>query len=371
MRILVVSHAYVERDNHKKLQILSSHKDLEVGLIYPKKWRTWHGENKVESSKLRVESSYREFTLDTFFSGDGGKYFYNPIQLIISVVKFRPDLIYLEEEPFSFVSCQLSVVSWFLRIKLIFFTWENLDLPLGNLRSFIEKITFKAASKAVAGNLEAAERLKKKGFLKPTTVIPQFGVDTEAFCPDPFARPRLANGVVLGFVGRPTLTKGIDTLLEALSKLPEKYKLLWVTSSVLIPSVITDQIIRYLGLERRVRIERNVPHDKLVDYYRQMDIYVLPSRTTPTWKEQFGRTLIEAMACGVPVLGSSSGAIPEVIGNAGLIFKEGDSENLAKILGEMTSPAQREKLIESGIKRVMDNFTYSKIDSDLYEFISQ
>ena len=51
---------------------------------------------------------------------------------------------------------------------------------------------------------------------------------------------------------------------------------------------------------------------------------MLPSLTTASWKEQFGRVLVEAQACGIPVLGSNSGAIPEVIGDAGIVFPEND-----------------------------------------------
>ena len=60
-----------------------------------------------------------------------------------------------------------------------------------------------------------------------------------------------------------------------------------------------------------------------------MDVSVLPSLTRPNWKEQFGRTLAEAMSCETPVIGSDSGEIPHVIGDAGLIFKEGDAQALA------------------------------------------
>jgi glycosyltransferase involved in cell wall biosynthesis len=62
------------------------------------------------------------------------------------------------------------------------------------------------------------------------------------------------------------------------------------------------------------------------------DVLALPSLTRSTWKEQYGRVIGEAMACGLPVVGSDSGAIPEVIGNAGLVVKEGDAGALASAI---------------------------------------
>ena len=372
MRILVISHAYAERANHKKLEVFSSFPNLEVGLIFPRIWRTWHGEDKeVQKSKIKKQKSYCEFPIDTYFSGDGGKYLYKPIQLIGSIISFKPDVVYVEEEPFSFVSCQLSAVSWLLRTKLVFFTWENLDLPLGKLRDFIEKFTFMTAHSAVAGNVEVVERLKKRGFQKLVEVIPQFGVDTELFHEIPsLSSERPEKVFTVGFVGRPSMAKGVDVLMKAVSLLPFEYQLLIVTSSRDVPQEFLD-LAYSLGISERVKYKTSVPHTELPIYFYQMDVFVLPSRTTKTWKEQFGRTLIEAMACGVPVVGSSSGAIPEVIGKAGLVFNEGDHDDLRRKLEISSETQQKEKLIVSGLKRVTEHYTYSKICQNLYEFLSR
>ena len=367
MKILFVSHAYVERANHRKLELLSKNEDLKVGVVYPSFWKTWHGEEKrSQNSEHRTQNSYAEFPLDPFFSGNWGRYIYNPIQLIISILNFRPDIVHLEEEPFTPVAFQVALLSIILRFRLTFFTWENIvDLNLGWRRKVMEVFVFRTAVGGLAGTNGAKERLVKRGFDRQIEVIPQFGVDSDLFYPS--IRPRLANVVVVGFVGRPTLDKGIDVLFRALSKLPEKYQLLWVTSSPSIPPVIRDQI-RSLGLEYRVRIETNIPHEKLSEYYHQMDIFVLPSRTTYTWKEQFGRTLVEAMASGVPVVGSSSGAIPEVVGEAGLIFKEEDATVLANILDSLADPKERDRLREKGLRRVFESYSLERIVESLYKF---
>ena len=88
----------------------------------------------------------------------------------------------------------------------------------------------------------------------------------------------------------------------------------------------------------------------------------MPSRTRPNWKEQFGRVIIEAMACGVPVIGSDSGEIPHVIGDAGLVFSEGDAGGLRDHLARLQAePGLAEALGELGRQRVLEHFTQASI----------
>jgi glycosyltransferase involved in cell wall biosynthesis len=99
-------------------------------------------------------------------------------------------------------------------------------------------------------------------------------------------------------------------------------------------------------------------------YLNGLDVLVLPSRTRPNWKEQFGRVLIEAMACGVPVIGSDCGEIPGVIGDAGLIFREGSVAELAARLACLQAdPALRVQLQRKGRQRVLERYTQKHIAS--------
>jgi len=104
------------------------------------------------------------------------------------------------------------------------------------------------------------------------------------------------------------------------------------------------------------------------DYYNQLDALVLPSLTRPNWKEQFGRVLVEAMACGVPVVGSDSGEIPNVIGEAGMIFAEGDVWALrARLSRLMADPALREELARKGRERVLAHYTQAQVAAETYQ----
>lgn len=117
-----------------------------------------------------------------------------------------------------------------------------------------------------------------------------------------------------------------------------------------------------LGIAEQVDFIGQIPSTDMPAQYAEIDTLVLPSLTRPNWKEQFGRVLVEAMACALPVIGSNSGAIPGVIGNGGLVFPEGDVAALAKHLYDLQTKADlRELLGEQGRKRFLDHFTHEKI----------
>ena len=100
--------------------------------------------------------------------------------------------------------------------------------------------------------------------------------------------------------------------------------------------------------------------------YHEIDVLAVPSLTTPTWKEQFGpRATIEAMASGIPVVGSDSGAIPNVIGDVGLVVPEGDVDALAAALYLLRNdPEMRRDLGERGRERVLAYYTHAQIAAE-------
>ena len=103
-------------------------------------------------------------------------------------------------------------------------------------------------------------------------------------------------------------------------------------------------------------------------YYRQLDVLVVPSRTRSNWKEQFGRVAVEAMACGVPVVGSDSGEIPHVLGDAGLVFVEDDAAALRAHLARLMQDAGLQaELARRGRRRVLEHYTQARVAADTYE----
>ena len=123
-----------------------------------------------------------------------------------------------------------------------------------------------------------------------------------------------------------------------------------------------------MSLSRSTRLLPGVPHSDVPDLLAAIDVLTLPSRTLPRSKEQFGRVLIEGMAAGCVVIGSDSGAIPEVIGDAGLVFPENDVEGLAaalrRVLGD---PGLAASLRAAGRRRVKERYTWDAVAARIVE----
>lgn len=141
----------------------------------------------------------------------------------------------------------------------------------------------------------------------------------------------------VGYFGRLTPEKGLHLLLEALAQLQDLQWSFLVDHFSDYQTDYTRELqakIETLGLRSRV-VYFDAKHDEMPDYMNAADIVVLPSLSTPKWKEQYGRVLPEAMACGKVVVGSDSGAIPELVSAYGHIFSEGNVNALAATLRDL------------------------------------
>jgi glycosyltransferase involved in cell wall biosynthesis len=209
---------------------------------------------------------------------------------------------------------------------------------------------------ALVGTESAAAVWRSKGYSGRLAVIPQFGVDPEIF----FPKKKSGAGVCISYIGRLVHDKGVDLLLRALASLDDGWHLEIVGGG---PE--EDQLRALageLGLAEKVTFRGQVPSLEMPAHYQKVDILVIPSRTLPNWKEQFGRVIVEAMASGVAVIGSDSGAIPDVIGDAGLVFHEDDAADLRQKLRHLVNdPAARQSLAEKGRARVLESFTQQQV----------
>jgi glycosyltransferase involved in cell wall biosynthesis len=174
------------------------------------------------------------------------------------------------------------------------------------------------------------------------------------------ARRPSQNEMVIGYIGRLVPEKGIDVLLRAAAQLQGPRELRILGSGPERDRL--EKMAQWLGILPRVSFDLPIPSTRMPYYYSGLDVLVLPSRTRTNWKEQFGRVLIEAMACRVVAVGARCGAIPEVIGDAGLTFTEGDPADLRTQLQRLLdAPSLRQELAEKGRQRVLDCYTQSQV----------
>jgi len=182
--------------------------------------------------------------------------------------------------------------------------------------------------------------MEAQGFVGRATQIP-LGFDPALFhpqSPEKIAATRARLGLrsrTVAYFGRLMPEKGLHLLLAALEPLKDlSWQLLLDRFSDYDNPEYTAKLKEQLaarGLNERL-VFFDAKHAEMPDYMNAADVVVLPSISTPKWKEQYGRVLPEAMACGKIVVGSDSGAIPELIGEGGLIFPEGNVAALSATL---------------------------------------
>jgi glycosyltransferase involved in cell wall biosynthesis len=363
MRVAIVSHTYVVGSNRGKVYELNGHDGIDVLLVVPKRWKNRDINHVIQADPLQ-EARHRSAIVRAWPVSFGSLVTYAPVVLYRILREFRPNVIYVEEEPWSLAALELSVLSAILRTRLVFFTWDNLGTGLPLLQRFIRALVLKRADGAVTGNQEAKRLLLQNQFRKPIAVIPQLGVDPGLFSAIP---ERTDHDFVIGYIGRLVLQKGIMLLIEAAARVPG-VRLLIVGRGPVEQELV--ERTGSLGLDGRFELCTGVAHHRVPEYLRRMDALVLPSLTTRSWKEQFGHVLIEAMACGIPVIGTDSGAIPEVIENAGIVVKEGNVDELASALQRLKDdPTLRNALRTRGLAKVELEYTNRVVAIKLAHFL--
>lgn len=192
-------------------------------------------------------------------------------------------------------------------------------------------------------------------------VIPN-GVDVNRFSPENKTENRNEKSIIL-YMGRLVPKKGIHILIRAMKNVLKKYPdaLLLIGGKGKMKTFL-NSYANTLGLKDNVRFLGYVPDNMLPSLYASSDVFVLPSITA----ESFGITLLEAMATGTPVIGSSVGGIPEVIGDCGLIIEPGNPKKLSDaVITLLDDENLREKLGRKGRKMVEEKYSWDIVGKNI------
>ena len=354
MRVFMISKACLVGVYQRKLEEIARFPDVELMVAVPP---SWHDGSRVVRLERAHTTGYELVVEPIALSGNFHAHFYPRLGRRMGA--FTPDVVHVDEEPYNFATFHALRMAKRAGARVLWFTWQNLNRSYPLPFRLIERYNLRHADYAIAGSAGAAEVWREKGYAGPLAVIPQFGVDPGIFAPRPGERDP-ARGFLVGYVGRLVPEKGVDLLLEAVAGMDGVWRLAIVGTGPERDRL--GELARYLGLADRVSFEGELPSVRMPVFYRELDVLVVPSRSRPNWVEQFGRVLIEAMACGVPVLGSDCGEIPNVVGQAGLIFPEGDTEALrAHLVRLMRDRDLRAVLARRGRERVLAHFTQAQI----------
>ncbi|HET7221146.1 MAG TPA: glycosyltransferase family 4 protein [Vicinamibacterales bacterium] len=272
------------------------------------------------------------------------------------------DVVHVWEEPYVAACAQIASLAP-AGATVIPATFQNIVKTYPPPFGYFERRVMQRAAGWVAfgETVHAAQRSKPFYASKPSRIIPP-GVDVVRYRPDSRARRDIRVGLgwddsipVVGYLGRFVPEKGLSLLMRALKALETPWRALFIGGG----SMETD-LRAFAGRHPgRVQVLTDVVHDAVPAHLNAMDLLCAPSQTTARWREQFGRMLIEAMACGIPIVASDSGEIPHVVGDAAIVVAEGAAEKwtgaIAALLGDH---ARRRELSLRGQARANERYAW-------------
>lgn len=362
-RLLVVSHPAVVNVNQEVYRELVR-RGWDLTIVLPSRWRHEYSQAIAGPETLTgMEDTLRPTPV--LMAGHPQRHVYLANCRALCR-RAHPDVAFIEAESFSLSAAQWSFALGRLEVPFGVQCAENIDrdlpLPVRWSRSrVLRDAAFVAARSDSAARLARTWGAAGKVDLAPHAVpawevpaVPERATAPPAACAGETAPDR---PFTVGYAGRLVESKGLIDLLAAVRKLQAPVEMLLIGNGEL-RARLEDQPIP----GSRVRVLDGLTHQEMAAGYAQLDVLVLPSHTTPTWKEQFGRVIVEALSCGVPVVGSDSGEIPWLIGltEGGLLFPEQDSEALALQLARLRAePELRRELAARGRQTVERLFSVS------------
>lgn len=374
-RLLTVGHSYVLRSNRRLAEAIQEAANgawrVTVAAPHYYEGNPRFGDLKPETLDVGADESVDVVGIPVAFTNRVHFALYGASLRRLMASGF--DAIHCWEEPFILAGAQMA--EWAPRNALLtYFSFQNINKAYPPPFNWLERRALRRADGWVAAATLVEEALKDRPVYRerPHRVI-SVGVDQARFRPDPAVRARLRASFgwadsdipVVGYLGRFTEAKGLPLLLRVLDVIERPWRALFVGAGVL------DADVRRWS-ERygsRVHIASTVAHEDVPNYLNAMDVLCVPSQTTQKWREQFGRVLIEAFACGVCVVASDSGEIPHVVADAGRIVGERDEKGWRREVGTLLEDGVlRQDLVARGHARVSTNYTWSAVGAKYVEF---
>lgn len=263
------------------------------------------------------------------------------------------DVVDIHEEPFALATAEILLLRALRRQRAPYtlYSAQNIRKRYPIPFRWLERRALRHAAGLSVCNAEAGRICEDKGFPGAARVIP-LGIDLDHFAPAGVRSPRDGDRVVVGYVGRLAPHKGVSTLLDAVAG-DERLSVRLAGGGP--QEAELRARTRELGIEDRVQFAGSLTQERLPDFYRSLDVLAVPSLPTPSWLEQFGRVAVEALACGVPVVASDSGALPDVVGGAGVLVPPGDADALRDALLRVAlDDAAAARLCASGLARARE-----------------
>jgi glycosyltransferase involved in cell wall biosynthesis len=351
MRALRIYHSGVVSSWRQRDRNLRAN-GIDVTLVSPVEWNEG-------GAPVRLDVGGDDFVVPARTVGRHPYAFvYDPRPIWRALRAAPVDVLDVHEEPASLAAAEVLLLRWASgrRPPVLFYGAQNLEKRFPPPFRWIEAVALRVAAATFVCNDDAGRIYRRKGFRGLVRTI-GLGIDVERFAPA--ATPLPPRPFRLGYVGRLEWRKGVHVLLEAMQWVPDGVELHVHGTGPDEDALRT--LAEFLGVADRVRFHGFTPHGELPEVYRSFHALAVPSQTTPSWVEQFGRVVVEAMASGVPVIGSDSGSIPEVVGDAGIVVPEADARAWATAIGALADDPERAAALKAAGLRHVRRYTWSAV----------
>jgi glycosyltransferase involved in cell wall biosynthesis len=363
LRIVSIAHPAVSSEAGRlRYPFLAAKRDVELHLVLPAVWKEF---GRTIIAEPPTETGFSVHVLPILLPQAGPMnwylHFYPGLRRLLR--KIDPDVIHLWEEPWSIIALQAQLLR--RRAALVLEVDQNILKRLPPPFESVRKYVLQHTDHVLSRSPDATMVVRARGYNGPVTPI-GYGVDLKTFTPTSLpARPSQSRTFRIGYVGRLIEEKGLDEALDAMA----------LTSGAVSFSIMGEgpyegklrERVAALGLGGRVMFRGWGQPADVADFIRSLDALVLLTRTTQAVREQFGRVIIEAQACGVPVIGSTCGAIPDVVGRGGWIVPERDAQALRELLDSIAGDAAQVRAKGLAAREnVQSRFTYEAVATALH-----
>lgn len=387
-RILVISHTFVQPPVRDRWIQFSHDYPAQVRLVTPSIWSDSEYRSLAKFDAKNVESgSFSLTALPTSTPGNHTRYLLKRLKKELH--EFKPDIIYCVHEEFIWQLHQTILYRYLFypRARLLFFSMRKFPrtnpMRIKGIKSLIRNLYYLTLWCIVKTGTDGAlchypgirAQMRSEGYKKPIKIGTQVGVNMSVFNKSSNTREQIRNklglsGFVIGYCGRLIREKGVFDILRAANRLKVPWNLLLVGDGPAREDF--EKEISNLNLQNEVFITGRLPQQQIPSYFCAMDSFTIGSYETSEWIDTFPLVVAQAMLMKLPIIGSTSGAIPFQLNGEGLSFNPGDVTQLAKHLKYLSeNPKEREIIGNRLFESAIDRFSTKALNNDLWQFFSE
>jgi len=366
MKLLVVSHPCVTPINQELYAKVEELTGWKITLVGPSNWIDDYG--TVRSLERWDAFSGEIVPVPVWVSGNIPVHVYRTsfVSILRSV---EPDAVYIHNEPYAASTAQVLLARNLTQSTAAFgfYSAQNIVKSYPPPFRWTEQWVYRSSSFAFPCSETVLETLREKGYHGQATHLP-LGIDPQLYRPvsknEETRGAQTEQSILFGYVGRVTQEKGLATFFEALATLPNKLKWRLVIVGTGKQEEYLCRLSSALKIDDRIEWVGYVDHTEVPSYLSSFDVLVVPSETQPSWKEQFGRVIVEALACETPVVGTDSGEIPRLLERTqgGITVQERNANSLAEGLRTMAlRPNLRRRYAQQGAEYVRENLSHRSL----------